>query len=179
MISLATLLIAFLPPYNATVTDITDGDTIKVVKAGETGKIEVRLWGIDAPEARHQIKMVDGKRVEVYNVQKTQPYGQSARIKLSQLIYGKTVEVVPKNKDRYGRTVSQIKADGIDINNEMVKSGSAWWYEDYAKNDTVKQQLQSDAQARMAGLWAEQHPMPPWEFRKRKVKANAVDSVLP
>lgn len=157
MISLATLLIAFLPPYNAKVVAVHDGDTI-TVRTTET--VKIRLDGIDAPELK-------------------QAHGQASKQALSGLVFGKTVEVVPKNKDRYGRTVAQIKADGIDVNNEMVKSGAAWWYEQYAKHDTIKQQLQSDAQARKLGLWAEQHPMPPWEFRKRKAKPNAVDSVLP
>ena len=146
MISIATLLLAFLPPYQATVVAVHDGDTI-TVRSDITTKI--RLFGIDAPELK-------------------QPHGQASKQALSGMVFGKTVTVTPANKDRYGRTVAQIKANGIDVNNRMVEMGAAWWYTDYAKNDTVKQQLQSDAQGHKRGLWADPHPMPPWDFRKKK-----------
>lgn len=146
MISIATLLLAFLPPYQATVVAVHDGDTI-TVRSDITTKI--RLFGIDAPELK-------------------QPHGQASKQALSGLVFGKTVTVTPANKDRYGRTVAQIKADGVDVNNRMVEMGAAWWYTDYAKNDTIKQQLQSDAQGHKRGLWADPHPMPPWDFRKKK-----------
>ena len=146
MISIATLILAFLPPYQATVVAVHDGDTI-TVRSTET--VKIRLYGVDAPELK-------------------QPHGQASKQALSGLVYGKTIEVIPKNKDRYGRTVAQIKADGVDVNNKMVALGAAWWYTDYAKHDTIKQMLQTEAQGKRAGLWAEEHPMPPWEFRKRK-----------
>lgn len=133
-------------PYQATVVAVHDGDTI-TVRSDITTKI--RLFGIDAPELK-------------------QPHGQASKQALSGLVFGKTVTVTPANKDRYGRTVAQVKADGIDVNNRMVEMGAAWWYTDYAKNDTVKQQLQSDAQGKRIGLWADKNPMPPWDFRKKK-----------
>ena len=133
-------------PYQATVVAVHDGDTI-TVRSDITTKI--RLFGIDAPELK-------------------QPHGQASKQALSGLVFGKTVTVTPANKDRYGRTVAQIKADGVDVNNKMVELGAAWWYTDYAKNDTIKQQLQSDAQGKRIGLWADKNPMPPWDFRKKK-----------
>ena len=146
MISIATLLLAFLPPYQATVVAVHDGDTI-TVRSDITTKI--RLFGIDAPELK-------------------QPHGQASKQALSGMVFGKTVTVTPANKDRYGRTVAQIKADGVDVNNKMVELGAAWWYTDYAKHDTIKQQLQSDAQGKRIGLWADKNPMPPWDFRRKK-----------
>lgn len=133
-------------PYQATVVAVHDGDTI-TVRSDITTKI--RLFGIDAPELK-------------------QPHGQASKQALSGMVFGKTVTVTPANKDRYGRTVAQIKADGVDVNNRMVEMGAAWWYTDYAKNDTIKQQLQSDAQGKRIGLWADKNPMPPWDFRKKK-----------
>lgn len=150
MIAILTTLILAATPYQATVVAVHDGDTI-TVRSDITTKI--RLFGIDAPELK-------------------QPHGQASKQALSGMVFGKTVTVTPANKDRYGRTVAQIKADGVDVNNRMVEMGAAWWYTDYAKNDTVKQQLQSDAQGKRIGLWADKNPMPPWDFRKRKVIAN-------
>lgn len=146
MISIAALIITLLPPYQATVVAVYDGDTI-TVRADKT--VKIRLDGIDAPELK-------------------QPHGQASKQALSGLVFGKTITVTPANKDRYGRTVAQIKADGVDVNNRMVEMGAAWWYTDYAKHDTIKQQLQSDAQGHKRGLWADGQPMPPWDFRKRK-----------
>lgn len=146
MISIAALIITLLPPYQATVVAVHDGDTI-TVRSDITTKI--RLFGIDAPELK-------------------QPHGQASKQALSGMVFGKIVTVTPANKDRYGRTVAQIKADGVDVNNRMVEMGAAWWYTDYAKHDTIKQQLQSDAQGHKRGLWADPQPMPPWDFRKRK-----------
>ena len=148
--SIATLLLTFLPPFTATVVAVHDGDTI-TVRSTET--VKIRLDGVDAPELK-------------------QPHGQASKQALSGLVFGKTVEVIPKNKDRYGRTVAQIKANGLDINNEMVRTGAVWWYEQYARHDTVKQQLQSDAQAAKIGLWADKLPQPPWDFRKKKEVAK-------
>ena len=146
MIAILTTLIMAATPYQATVVAVHDGDTI-TVRSDITTKI--RLFGIDAPELK-------------------QPHGQASKQALSGLVFGKTVTVTPANKDRYGRTVAQIKADGVDVNNKMVELGAAWWYTDYAKNDTIKQQLQSDAQGKRIGLWADKNPMPPWDFRKKK-----------
>ena len=146
MIAILTTLIMAATPYQATVVAVHDGDTI-TVRSDITTKI--RLFGIDAPELK-------------------QPHGQASKQALSGMVFGKTVTVTPANKDRYGRTVAQIKADGVDVNNKMVELGAAWWYTDYAKNDTIKQQLQSDAQGKRIGLWADKNPMPPWDFRKKK-----------
>lgn len=149
MIAILATLIMAATPYDAKVIRIVDGDTIDVMKPDQTKKTRIRLDGIDSPEPK-------------------QPFGTFAKKTLGDLTFGKTVTVTPRTKDFFGRTVAQVKADGIDVNNRMVEMGAAWWYEQYAKRDTVKQQLQSDAQGHKRGLWADPHPMPPWDFRKKK-----------
>ena len=59
-----------LKPFRAYVAWVTDGDSISVRHEGH--KVEVRLWGIDAPES-------------------TQPGGKEAKKFLMKLIKGKTV----------------------------------------------------------------------------------------
>ena len=58
---------------------------------------KVRLYGIDAPE-------------------KKQDYGQRSKQFLASLIAGQMVEVEPKGKDRYKRTLGIILYKGQDIN---------------------------------------------------------------
>lgn len=145
---LTALLLLSVTPFTAQVTAVHDGDTITVKRADPVETIKIRLDGIDAPELK-------------------QPYGQTSRVLLSNLIYGKSVEIVPKNKDRYGRTIAQVKSDGRDVNNEMIKAGAAWWYSQYALHDLIKQQAQADAQGQKIGLWANPDAIPPWDFRKK------------
>jgi len=168
--TLATLILAFAPPpYDATVTDVHDGDTIKVTVSGSPDKIEIRLYGIDAPEIKVSTKTVNGKRVETKYDKGSQPYGFTSRAMLSQLVYGKKVTVITEtNAKTYGRTVARIKCDGTDINTKMVEIGAAHWYEQYAKRDKELQSAQTQAKTASRGLWSDPSVIAPWEFRKKK-----------
>ena len=144
--ALATLLLTFAPPFEAKVVAVYDGDTI-TVRTDET--IKIRLDGIDAPELK-------------------QPFGQASKQAMSGLVFGKTITVKPKSKDRYGRTLARLEADGIDVNLQMVATGHAHWYEQYAKADMLLANAQAKAKAEKAGIWIDPNAIPPWEFRKRK-----------
>jgi micrococcal nuclease len=111
---------------------------------------KIRLAEIDAPE-RHQ------------------PYGERAKQSLSDLCFGKQVEVLPRVKDQYKRTVAHIKCAGVDANMEQVKRGMAWIYRRYARDHNLYV-MQHDAKAAKRGLWADPSPTPPWEFRKQREK---------
>lgn len=146
LVTLATLLFTFAPPFEATVVAVYDGDTVTVLT---TETIKIRLDGIDAPELK-------------------QPHGQASKQALSALVFGKVITVKPKSKDRYGRTVARLEADGIDVNLQMVATGHAHWYEQYAKNDMPLANAQAKAKAEKAGIWIDLNAIPPWEFRKKK-----------
>jgi endonuclease YncB( thermonuclease family) len=100
---------------SAAAQTVTDGDTIKM--AGTT----YRLWGIDAPET-HQI-CADGW-----------PAGRIATEYLVNLMHGHTITCEPRTKDRYGRTVALCRADGVDIEAEMVRSGMALAFVRYSRD---------------------------------------------
>lgn len=129
------------------VIGISDGDTFRLLAEGNE-TVRVRLYGIDAPE-------------------KGQDYATQSQQKLSSLIFSKQVRVQQKNKDRYGRVVGVAFADDININEEMLRSGLAWHYRQYDKNDEWAR-LQSEAQRKRVGLWNKPSPTPPWEWRKDK-----------
>lgn len=135
------------------VVGVSDGDTITVLAADhETHKI--RLAGIDAPE-------------------KAQPFGQRAKERLSDLVFGKSVAVEWSKRDRYQRIVGKVLIANQDAGLTLVTDGLAWHYKKYQKEQTPDDQARYAAaeeasRARHAGLWIDPDPVPPWEWRARK-----------
>jgi endonuclease YncB( thermonuclease family) len=128
------------------VVGISDGDTISVLREGKA--VKVRLYGIDAPE-------------------KAQAFGTKARQFTAALVFQKEVTVIIHATDRYGRLVGDVLLpDGRSLSQELAKAGMAWWYKPYAAKDTTLAQLEAEAHAARRGLWADAHPLPPWEWRK-------------
>ena len=122
---------------------ISDGDTVVT-----TEDTRIRLWGIDTPE-------------------RDQRYGSDATEALTVMLNNQQLYLETKDVDRYGRTVGVIyTADGDEINLEMVCDGHAWWYERYAKRATDYEQCQEDAQKKKRGLWVDEEPIAPWEWRR-------------
>ena len=58
---------------------------------------------------------------------------QRPKAALSELVAGQMITVEQVDKDRYGRLVANLYADGKWVNAEMVRSGDAWVYRQYAK----------------------------------------------
>ena len=125
------------------VVSIHDGDTITILQGKQ--QIKVRLFGIDAPELE-------------------QPYGKKSKQFLANLIAGEVVEVEPKGKDRYKRTLGIIYFKGQDINAQMVLNGYAWAYVKYSRIYVNQEKL---ARENKRGLWQSSNPTPPWVWRKR------------
>jgi micrococcal nuclease len=128
------------------VVGISDGDTISVLREGKA--VKVRLHGVDTPE-------------------KAQAFGTQARKFTSDMAFQQTVTVAIRDTDRYGRLVGEVLLpDGRSLNQELVKAGMAWWYRQYAPHDTTLAQLEAEARTAKRGLWADAHPIPPWEWRQ-------------
>ena len=142
-ILLLAILYASLFAFVGKVVSIHDGDTITVLQNKQ--KIKVRLFGIDAPE-------------------KKQDYGQRSKQFLASLIAGQIVEVEPKGKDRYKRTLGIIHFKGQDINAEIVLNGYAWAY---VKCSRIYVDQEKTARENKRGLWQSSNPTPPWVWRKR------------
>ena len=144
-----------------TVTKVSDGDTIQVTDKLGT-KIKVRFYGMDAPETEKGNKRT-GK------VSKPgQPYGEEAFQTLRQKVDRQRVRLDVMDLDRYGRTVSIVWLSNRNINQEMVAEGWAWAYRQYLDRAHVSEYITAEEQARKAGkgLWRQNNPQPPWEFRK-------------
>lgn len=124
---------------------ITDGDTL-VVLDSKNAQHRIRLTGIDAPE-------------------KKQPHGMDAKQALSKFAFGKQVVVTVASKDRYGRELGSVVADGFDVNGSMVLHGFAWVYRDY-KFPAVYLDYEAEARKKKRGLWATANPIRPQDWRK-------------
>lgn len=145
-------------PYPATtgkVMKVKDGDTVVVAPEDGGQFYTCRLYGIDAPETDHGRKP-------------GQPFGEESSKELKKLILGQIVEVVRTGQKTYKREVCIISKDGVDVNLEMVKRGYAWAYTHYLKRPYASEYInaENEARAKKLGLWKDNNPTPPWEFRK-------------
>jgi endonuclease YncB( thermonuclease family) len=59
-------------------------------------------------------------------------------------------------------------ADGRNVNRELIRLGWAWWFRKYS-HDVTLGTLEAEARASGRGLWADPHPIPPWEWRTSKM----------
>ena len=131
------------------VVGVIDGDTVDVLAPGNE-KLRVRLAEIDAPEKR-------------------QAYGARSKQALADLCFGKDAQVETKGRDRYGRTIGRVRCAGVDANAEQVRQGLAWVYDRYV-TDRSLYAVQDAARSDRRGLWADQEPIPPWEWRRKSHK---------
>jgi endonuclease YncB( thermonuclease family) len=50
----------------------------------------------------------------------------------------------------------------------MVRAGFAWHYLKYAPKETELADLEADARNNRRGLWIDDAPVAPWDYRKKK-----------
>ncbi|GAA3974677.1 thermonuclease family protein [Pedobacter ginsengiterrae] len=138
--------------FTAKVIRILDGDTMEVLY--QNTPIKIRLAHIDCPEKRRK-----------------QPFGNNAKIALSDLCFGQNVTIQAQKYDRYKRLIAVvINSRKQTVNQEMIKKGMAWHFKKYS-TDPLYAQLEIEARRNKVGLWKDAKPTPPWEWRKPKPKA--------
>lgn len=125
------------------VVGITDGDTLTALCDRAT--VKIRLAEIDAPEQR-------------------QPYGALSKQHLSMICFQKSAAVRPQTKDRNGRTVARVVCEGVDASSEQVQAGMAWVFDKYV-TDRSLYAIQSSARVARRGLWSDESPIAPWDWR--------------
>lgn len=135
------------PSYDYySVTDVVDGDTIKV---NINGKVEtLRLIGLDTPETVDPRKPV-------------QCFGKEASNKAKEILTGKKVRVEKDSTqgelDKYNRLLAYVyREDGLFYNKYMIEQGYA---HEYTYNTPYKYQVefkaaQKSAQSTQLGLWS-------------------------
>lgn len=150
LILLLTLAVPARAGELCLVVGVSDGDTLSA-RCGAVGAFrltKIRLAEVDAPE-------------------KAQPFGQRARLSLSALCFGAWATIHPEKEDRYGRMVAHVECRGQDANTEQVRRGMAWVYRQYAPASSPLFALESEARTARVGLWTDQDPVAPWEWRRQ------------
>ncbi|MET0627576.1 MAG: thermonuclease family protein [Acidimicrobiia bacterium] len=132
---------------DATVTSVTDGDTIRVRLASGADE-RVRLTGIDTPETKDPRTVVEcfGKEASAQTAALL-PAGTKVRLE---------ADVEPR--DRYGRMLAYVwrVSDGLHVNAALVADG---WAAPYRYPPNVKyadefSELGAQAREHGLGLWA-------------------------
>mgnify|MGYP000088299593 CR=1 FL=1 len=137
------------------VVGIADGDTLTLLDATKT-QHKIRLAGIDSPE-------------------KGQPFGQVCKKSLSDLAYDRAATVESSKLDRYGRVIGKVFVDGQDVNLEQIRRGCGWHYKKYQNEQSLDDRLaynsaEETARNRKIGLWTDDAPVPPWDWRAERRK---------
>lgn len=128
----------------AKVTEIVDGDTIKVNLDGEEETL--RLLLVDTPETKHPDKPV-------------QPFGPEATEFAEETLSGKTVQLEydgPK-RDKYDRLLVYIWVDGTMFNQMLLENGLArlaYVYDPPYKHYQEYMKAQNRAKDKKLGIWS-------------------------
>ena len=137
-----------VPPATAcalvALTAVIDGDTLQV-RAGEASE-RVRIGQVDAPE-------------------RSQPYGIEATACLSRLVTGRAITICRDGKDRYGRTIADVTANGANVGRGLVEQGCAWAYTKYLEPNSVLPTVEANARVARVGLWGLTSAVEPWLYR--------------
>ena len=145
-----------LRTVTATITKISDGDTVQAVTPEGT-KLKVRLYGIDAPET--QKGKIPGE-----------PFGSDSRNHLATLVNQKTVRVEIRDIDRYRRMVAVLWLGERNVNQEMLSAGMAEAYVEHLKQPYRAPFLQAEQEAKSQGkgIWSQGSSYErPSQFRRR------------
>jgi len=132
------------------IVGVNDGDTLTLLDA-EHVPHKIRVAGIDAPE-------------------KKQDFGEKSKSHLSALTFNRLAQADCRKIDRYRRQICVVYVDGLDVGLEQIKGGMAWWYQQYAREQTKQERIDYEhaeflAKLHRTGLWNSKNPTPPWEWR--------------
>ena len=135
--------------FVAMVIGVKDGDTIEVLRDKKT--YTIRLADVDCPE-------------------KSQAFGSAAKKFTADFCFGKEVKIISNGKvDRYKRFIATVTVNEVSLNKQLVINGLAWHYKKYSTNNEFTE-MEEKARQNKIGLWADESPTPPWDFRKNKKK---------
>ena len=164
LISLLTSHCGLADNLQGRVVAIADGDTITLLDA-QNQQHKIRLAGIDAPEKKQQ-------------------FGNVAKRRMADMVFGKEVRADAREKNRYGPTIGRVwvaSADSkasdcpktMDAGMALLTLGLAWHYKQYAKEQPEEERGQyafaeEEARRRRIGLWHDTDPVPPREWRHNK-----------
>ena len=141
--------------WEGIVVKVIDGDSLKVRQKGKI--YEMRLYGIDTPEYR-------------------QAFSNKAKQFTKRLVSGQRVSIEKKDVDRYGRIVALVVSRGKLVNRELVREGLAWYYPKYCRDQPLcgeLQKLERQARKERRGLWRDENPVSPWNWKRQQKSSSS------
>ena len=114
---------------------------------GDTPLIDVRVFGIDAPERTQQCE----RGGVCYDC------GAAATKAMTELVYRKRATYVVRDVDKYSRVVASIYVKGQDVALEMVRRGLVIVYRKYLPDPDMKAKylaVENEAREARRGIWA-------------------------
>jgi len=130
------------------VVKIVDGDTYDILLNNNTTR-RIRMEGIDAPE-------------------KKMPFYKVAKDHLGILCFGKMVRIMQSSTDRNGRSIAKTYlSNGSEIGLLMIEAGYAWHFKKYS-SDLQLAKAEIKAKNNRVGLWVDENPVAPWDWRKNQ-----------
>lgn len=138
--------------FAAAITNVVDADSLEFRVVWHT--YNARLVGIDGPEYLQQ-------------------YGVEAFQRLHALAYSsRDVQVERVGFDKFNRMLVRVTVGGRDLALELLESGCAWHVVAYSTQipQHAERYAQAALRAREArrGLWADDNPMHPAQFRAKR-----------
>ena len=151
------------------VISVADGDHLTFYNDGK--EISVRLFGIAAPV------ITKISRSEPWLSKPGQRFAGRSFMALAKKVLHKQSRIEIIHLDRNDRAVAVVHVDGRNINLEMIAEGWAWAARHKRHHPLPAEYIRAEEQARSskAGLWLEENPTPPWEFKSSRGVQN-VDS---
>jgi endonuclease YncB( thermonuclease family) len=133
--------------FRATVSHVSDGDTLWVRRSGGDAPVPLRLLDIDAPET-------------------CQAFGPQAKQALRRRALRRMVVVHTRGQDDYARTLARVDLHGEDLGAWLVRNGYAW-SATFRGRPGPYAALEARARAEHRGLWAQPVALEPRRFRQR------------
>lgn len=129
------------------VTTVRSGDMV-FVKHNNGVVSKVRLYGVEAPAP-------------------AQPFSENSRRMLGAMVGGKNVIYQVRDTNKDGTVNALLYLDNLSINAAMVKAGYVWVKPECTEE--LRGSLdgyQNFAQDKKRGLWQQQDPVAPWDWRE-------------
>jgi micrococcal nuclease len=136
IVAIALVMALGYPPQSAqaarSIVQFYDGDNITIVQSGM--KTKIHLACIDAPELQ-------------------QPLGDRARKTLKALVGELPISLRVFKRDRFGRLIAEVYADGTNVNKQLVERGQAYFDREQIKDCQDYDAIEQLAKHKHLGIW--------------------------
>ena len=133
------------------VSRVWDGNNL-TVETRDRKKLNVRLYGIDAPE-------LDTINRKTRRISKPgQPFGIEAKSHISSLVFGRDVRLQLMVSDDNRKLVAIVWAGERNVNLEMIEAGMAEAYREYLPDQVYREQFRDaerEAKKKRLGIWSQ------------------------